>query len=81
MGVAYLIGLCNTHRTVTLSSTQAHSCLQSNAHFKGISSEKVACGFGGLAAPLTLLQSDVKTVSQVKNFVEIFLQMVENLQN
>ena len=81
MGVAYLIGLCNTHRTITLSSTQAHSCQQSNAHFKGISLERVACGFGGLAAPLTRLQSDMKTVLRFKNFVEIFLQIVENLQN
>ena len=75
MGEAYLVGLCSTHRTVTLSSTQACSCLQSNAHFKGISSERVACGFGGLAAQLTLLQSDVKTVSRVKNFDEIWLKI------
>ena len=63
----------NTHHAITLSSSQACACEQSNAYFEGtcISLERVPCRFSILApgcCPSMLLQSECETVSRVKNF-------------
>ena len=75
---------CLTH-TVTLSSTRARSCQQSNAYFKCISLESIPHGFGSIApgcCPSMILQSERENCgSHVKRFfVEIISQTVENLR-
>ena len=65
-----LAGLSSTHRTVTLSSAQAHCCHQSSAYFKSISLEGVPCGFGSLAlgyCPSMLLQSEHENCVMCQN--------------
>ena len=80
-----LAGLSNMHRTVTLSSTRARNCQQSNAYFEGISLERVPCGFGSLAqgcCPSMLLQSEHENCVVCQNFsLKYFRKQLQNSRN